>query len=151
MDPSGQLNEFMDRLPTPADVTCMGLAQVRDKKKEKEKKQKEQETKNEIPGEENGKKKKENMEAAPQQISDLSFFRSFFFQVPELAQRSRFLAIGCADGTVRVVSLDPADCLQPLSMQVCAHRPPPICLAFLSFRPLFFLLFFFFLSFFLLL
>lgn len=64
MDASGQLNEYTERLPMPADVSSMGMGQV-----------------------------------------------------PEMAQRSRFLAIGCLDQTVRVVSLDPNDCLQPLSMQ----------------------------------
>jgi splicing factor 3B subunit 3 len=31
--------------------------------------------------------------------------------------RSRFLAVGLKDSTVRLISLDPSDCLQPLSMQ----------------------------------
>ena len=37
--------------------------------------------------------------------------------IPEGRQRSRFLAVGCADNTVRVISLDPDSCLQALSMQ----------------------------------
>ncbi|CAG0912665.1 unnamed protein product [Notodromas monacha] len=32
-------------------------------------------------------------------------------------QRSRFLAVGLEDNTVRIISLDPNDCLSPLSMQ----------------------------------
>ena len=38
--------------------------------------------------------------------------------VPSGEQRSRFLAVGLADNTVRIISLDPTDCLSPLSMQV---------------------------------
>lgn len=35
-------------------------------------------------------------------------------EVPEGELRSRFLTVGLADRTVRVVSLDPSDCLAPL-------------------------------------
>jgi splicing factor 3B subunit 3 len=38
--------------------------------------------------------------------------------VPSGEQRCRFLAVGLADNTVRIISLDPSDCLTPLSMQV---------------------------------
>ena len=38
--------------------------------------------------------------------------------VPEGRQRSRFLAVGSYDGTVRLLGLDPDKCLQPLAMQV---------------------------------
>ena len=38
--------------------------------------------------------------------------------VPMGEQRCRFLAVGLADNTVRIISLDPNDCLTPLSMQV---------------------------------
>uniref|UniRef100_A0A915JI41 Splicing factor 3B subunit 3 n=1 Tax=Romanomermis culicivorax TaxID=13658 RepID=A0A915JI41_ROMCU len=37
--------------------------------------------------------------------------------VPSGEQRSRVLAVGLADKTVRIISLDPSDCLTPLSMQ----------------------------------
>lgn len=37
-------------------------------------------------------------------------------------QRSWFLAVGLADSTVRIISLDPADCLAPRAMQ-----PLPVC------------------------
>jgi len=37
--------------------------------------------------------------------------------VPSGEQRCRFLAVGLSDHTVRIISLDPQDCLQPLSMQ----------------------------------
>jgi len=47
--------------------------------------------------------------------------------VPPGLQRSRFLAVGCEDNTVRVVSLDPADCLQPLSMQALPAKPVSLC------------------------
>ena len=38
--------------------------------------------------------------------------------VPSGEQRCRFLGVGLADNTVRIISLDPTDCLTPLSMQV---------------------------------
>ena len=37
--------------------------------------------------------------------------------IPEGRQRTRFLAVGCADNTVRIMSLDPDSCLKSLSMQ----------------------------------
>ncbi|KAJ8941332.1 hypothetical protein NQ318_004776, partial [Aromia moschata] len=42
--------------------------------------------------------------------------------VPPGEQRSWFLAVGLADSTVRIISLDPSDCLAPRSMQ-----PLPVC------------------------
>eukprot|EP00912_Choanoflagellata_sp_UC4_P002262 UC4_evm2s1433 len=47
--------------------------------------------------------------------------------VPSGLLRSRFLAVGCADSTVRVVSLSPKDCLQPLSMQAMPFKPEYLC------------------------
>lgn len=44
-------------------------------------------------------------------------------EVPEGELRSRFLTVGLADRTVRIVSLDPADCLAPLSMQALPSDP----------------------------
>ena len=38
--------------------------------------------------------------------------------VPAREQRCGFLAVGLADNTVRIISLDPNDCLTLLSMQV---------------------------------
>ena len=38
-------------------------------------------------------------------------------EVPEGELRSRFLTVGLADRTVRVISLDPGDTLAPLSME----------------------------------
>ncbi|GAU95977.1 hypothetical protein RvY_07491 [Ramazzottius varieornatus] len=38
-------------------------------------------------------------------------------EVPPGESRSRFLAVGLADNTVRLLSLDPQDCLSPLSLQ----------------------------------
>jgi len=37
--------------------------------------------------------------------------------IPEGRQRSRFLAVAALDSTVRVLSLDPADCLNALALQ----------------------------------
>ena len=70
MDPSGQLNEFTERMEMESEVTSMAVAAV-----------------------------------------------------PPGLQRSRFLGVGCADNTVRMVSLDPQDCLQPLSMQALPATP----------------------------
>lgn len=53
-------------------------------------------------------------------------------EVPAGAQRSRFLAIGCADNTVRIVSLDPNDCLQPLSMQALPARAETLSIIAMS-------------------
>ncbi|XP_074601621.1 splicing factor 3b subunit 3 [Brevipalpus obovatus] len=50
--------------------------------------------------------------------------------VPPGEQRSRFLAVGLADNTVRIISLDPNDCLSPLSMQ--ALPAPPESLSIVS-------------------
>ena len=38
--------------------------------------------------------------------------------IPEGRQRTRFLAVGGYDATTRILSLDPGDCLNALSMQV---------------------------------
>jgi splicing factor 3B subunit 3 len=38
--------------------------------------------------------------------------------VPEGRQRSKFLAVGCYDNTVRILSLDPDNCLSMLATQV---------------------------------
>ncbi|KAF2543551.1 hypothetical protein F2Q68_00032949 [Brassica cretica] len=43
--------------------------------------------------------------------------------VPEGRQRSRFLAVGSYDNTVRILSLDPDDCLQILSVQSVSSAP----------------------------
>jgi hypothetical protein len=43
--------------------------------------------------------------------------------VPEGRQRSRFLAVGSYDNTIRILSLDPDDCLQPLSVQSVSSAP----------------------------
>jgi len=49
--------------------------------------------------------------------------------VPSGEQRSRFLAVGLADNTVRIISLDPTDCLTPLSMQALPDSPESLCIA----------------------
>ncbi|KAJ3092115.1 Splicing factor 3B subunit 3, partial [Quaeritorhiza haematococci] len=43
--------------------------------------------------------------------------------VPEGRLRNKFLAVGCADNTVRVISLDPDSCLQSLGMQALNASP----------------------------
>ncbi|XP_056296127.1 splicing factor 3B subunit 3-like [Pseudoliparis swirei] len=48
--------------------------------------------------------------------------------VPPGEQRSRFLAVGLVDNTVRIISLDPLDCLQPLSMQALPAQPESLCI-----------------------
>ncbi len=47
---------------------------------------------------------------------------------PEGRQRSRFLAVGCADNTVRVISLDPDSCMQSLSMQALTATPESLAI-----------------------
>uniref|UniRef100_H2ZPL8 DNA damage-binding protein 1 n=1 Tax=Ciona savignyi TaxID=51511 RepID=H2ZPL8_CIOSA len=49
-------------------------------------------------------------------------------KVPPAEQRTRFLAVGLADNTVRIISLDPTDCLQPLSMQALPATPESVCI-----------------------
>ncbi|KAL3080320.1 hypothetical protein niasHS_012425 [Heterodera schachtii] len=44
-------------------------------------------------------------------------------EVPEGELRSRFLTVGMADRTVRIISLDTSDCLAPLSMQALPAEP----------------------------
>jgi splicing factor 3B subunit 3 len=48
--------------------------------------------------------------------------------IPEGRLRSRFLAVGCDDNTVRMVSLDPTDCLQPMSMQAVNAQPESLAI-----------------------
>lgn len=49
-------------------------------------------------------------------------------RVPAGEQRCRFLAVGLADNTVRIISLDPNDCLAPLSMQALPEPPESLCI-----------------------
>lgn len=48
--------------------------------------------------------------------------------VPEGEQRSRFLAVGLSDSTVRIISLDPKDCLERLSMQALPAPAESLCI-----------------------
>ncbi|CAD7082885.1 unnamed protein product [Hermetia illucens] len=48
--------------------------------------------------------------------------------VPQGEQRSWFLAVGLADNTVRIISLDPSDCLSPRSMQALPSPAESLCL-----------------------
>ncbi|KAG0214840.1 CPSF A subunit region-domain-containing protein [Mortierella sp. GBAus27b] len=43
--------------------------------------------------------------------------------LPAGRKRVRFLAVGCDDNTVRVLSLEPSSCLEPLSMQALSGVP----------------------------
>ncbi|CAH8655389.1 unnamed protein product [Schistosoma haematobium] len=49
-------------------------------------------------------------------------------RIPANEQRSRFLAVGLADNTVRILSLDPSDCLTPLTMQGIPSTPESLCI-----------------------
>ena len=49
-------------------------------------------------------------------------------RVPPGEQRARFLAVGLADETVRIISLDTSDCLSPLSTQALPARPESLCI-----------------------
>ncbi|KAL3859524.1 hypothetical protein ACJMK2_009740 [Sinanodonta woodiana] len=49
-------------------------------------------------------------------------------RVPAGEQRCRFLAVGLSDNTVRIISLDPSDCLSPLSMQALPAPPESLCI-----------------------
>ncbi|MCL7031685.1 hypothetical protein MKW94_020992 [Papaver nudicaule] len=48
--------------------------------------------------------------------------------VPEGRQRSRFLAVGSYDNTIRILSLDPDDCMQILSVQSVPSPPESLLL-----------------------
>lgn len=48
--------------------------------------------------------------------------------VPPGEQRSWFLAVGLSDNTVRIISLDPSDCLSPRSMQALPSSAESLCL-----------------------
>ncbi|GMR55853.1 hypothetical protein PMAYCL1PPCAC_26048 [Pristionchus mayeri] len=54
-------------------------------------------------------------------------------EIPEGELRSRFLAVGVSDGTVRMISLDPSDTLAPLSFQALPSSPESLLL--LEVRP----------------
>ncbi|VDK31675.1 unnamed protein product [Taenia asiatica] len=49
-------------------------------------------------------------------------------RIPPNEQRSRFLAVGLADNTVRILSLDPSDCLSPLTMQGLPTAAESLCI-----------------------
>ncbi|TCD65090.1 pre-mRNA-splicing factor rse1 [Steccherinum ochraceum] len=50
-------------------------------------------------------------------------------EVPEGRQRTPFLAVGCEDQTVRIVSLDPDNTLETISLQALTAPPSSICIA----------------------
>ncbi|PWN27033.1 Pre-mRNA-splicing factor RSE1 [Jaminaea rosea] len=49
--------------------------------------------------------------------------------VPQGRQRTPYLAVGCEDQTVRIVSLDPESTLSPISIQALTAPPHSICIA----------------------
>ncbi|KAF9010785.1 mono-functional DNA-alkylating methyl methanesulfonate N-term-domain-containing protein [Cyathus striatus] len=50
-------------------------------------------------------------------------------EVPEGRQRTPFLAVGCEDQTVRIISLDPESTLETISLQALTAPPSAICIA----------------------
>ncbi|CAK5281320.1 unnamed protein product, partial [Mycena citricolor] len=50
-------------------------------------------------------------------------------EVPEGRQRTPFLAVGCEDQTVRIVSLDPESTLEAISLQALTAPAASICIA----------------------
>ncbi|KAN0091266.1 CPSF A subunit region domain containing protein [Tylopilus felleus] len=50
-------------------------------------------------------------------------------EVPEDRQRTPFLAVGCEDQTVRIISLDPESTLETISLQALTAPPSSICIA----------------------
>ncbi|KAF6749635.1 pre-mRNA-splicing factor RSE1 [Ephemerocybe angulata] len=50
-------------------------------------------------------------------------------EVPEGRQRTPYLAVGCEDQTVRIISLDPESTLETLSLQALTAPPSSICIA----------------------
>ena len=49
--------------------------------------------------------------------------------IPEGRQRSPFLAVGCGDQTVRLLSLDPETCMEPLGMQALNAAPTSLLIS----------------------
>jgi len=49
-------------------------------------------------------------------------------QIPEGRQRSRFLALGLSDCSVRIISLDSENCLSRISNAAMTHEPSAIAL-----------------------
>ncbi|KAI8491080.1 Splicing factor 3B subunit 3 [Branchiostoma belcheri] len=99
--PTGQLNEYTERKEMSAEVICMALANV-------------------PTGQLNEYTERKEMSA--------EVICMALANVPVGEQRCRFLAVGLADDTVRIISLDPADCLQPLSMQALPATPESLCI-----------------------
>ncbi|KAF4620312.1 hypothetical protein D9613_000135 [Agrocybe pediades] len=50
-------------------------------------------------------------------------------EVPEGRQRTPYLAVGCEDQTVRIISLDPESTLETISLQALTAPPSSICIA----------------------
>ncbi|EIM81285.1 uncharacterized protein STEHIDRAFT_86633 [Stereum hirsutum FP-91666 SS1] len=50
-------------------------------------------------------------------------------EVPEGRQRTPYLAVGCEDQTVRIISLDPESTLETISLQALTAPPSALCIA----------------------
>src|SRR5690606_27307149 len=66
---------------------------------------------------------KKSLEDLPEELCCM-----YLGPVPHERQRSRFLAIGSTEQVVRIVSLDPDDCLEPISLQALAAAPSSLFL-----------------------
>ncbi|KAI9442521.1 mono-functional DNA-alkylating methyl methanesulfonate N-term-domain-containing protein [Lactarius indigo] len=53
-------------------------------------------------------------------------------EVPEGRQRTPYLAVGCEDQTVRIISLDPDSTLETISLQALTSPPSSICIVFVN-------------------
>ncbi|KAG1254018.1 hypothetical protein G6F68_011058 [Rhizopus microsporus] len=53
-------------------------------------------------------------------------------EVPEGRVRARYIAVGCEDQTVRILSLDPDSCLEPISMQALQGVPSSLLFEYWS-------------------
>jgi splicing factor 3B subunit 3 len=49
-------------------------------------------------------------------------------EIEESRSRSRFLAVGTEDKTVKLLSLDPDSCLERISVQALPDKPSSVCL-----------------------
>ncbi|TPX37863.1 hypothetical protein SeLEV6574_g07842 [Synchytrium endobioticum] len=49
-------------------------------------------------------------------------------EIPDGRQRSKFLAVGCTDTSVRILSLDPDTCLTPLATMALTAIPESLCI-----------------------
>ncbi|XP_054707454.1 splicing factor 3B subunit 3-like isoform X2 [Uloborus diversus] len=67
-------------------------------------------------------------EYSDRKVMDADVICMALASVPSGEQRARFLAVGLADKRVRIISLDPADCLSPLCMQYLLDTPESLAI-----------------------